>query len=64
MDIYYYVLRVTNSIAMATMTILYMGNFVNKLKKKWRKKDILSPISTTLITDKQICHVYVGLQLY
>ena len=59
MDIYYYVLRVTNLVAMATM---YIINVVNKLQKV-KKKDLPSPISTTLITDRQIWYVCVGLHL-
>ena len=54
MDIYYYILHVTNLVAMD------MLNFVNKLEKNVQKKYTPSPISTMLITDRHICYVCVG----
>ena len=38
MDGYYYVLCVTNLVAMATMWTMYMANFVNKLQKSEKKE--------------------------
>ena len=59
MDMYYYVLHVTNWVAMATM---YMLHIVSKLLKS-EEKGQPRPISTILITDRQIWYVSVGLQL-
>ena len=57
---YYYVICVTNLVATSTIATVHMVTFVNKLKKS-EEKGIPSPISTTLITDRQIWYICVGL---
>ena len=54
MAMYYYVLHMTNLVAVATM---YIVNFVNKLPKK--KKHTHAPISMVLITESTVWYVVV-----
>ena len=59
MDMYYYVLHVTNFVAVAT---IYIVNFVKTLQKS-EEKDSPCPISAILIADRQIWYVCEGLHL-
>ena len=56
MDKYYYVLRVTNLIAMASL----YASFCDKQNTKKVKKKDTCPISIILITESHIWHVHVG----
>ena len=58
---YYYVLHVTNLFAMATMVMMYMVNFLNKLQKN-AEKGHSRRICTMMITDR-CCMYCVVLQL-
>ena len=55
MNMYYYVLRVTNLVAKATMATMCLVNVVNKLKEV-KKKDIPFMTSHFMISHLNIQH--------